>query len=145
MLHRFLRGLGSRSTAASRKQQDAPEALRRDNDKLSTIVSEKLDEGDIRGAVRTACSSDIIAPFNSDSFEKLKGKRTPQPHDRRVFPSGGDCDPLHVLPQDVSAAVNGFNPGAAGGPSGLRPQHLKDASTYWRCRLAPPFQSDYIY
>ena len=76
MLDRFRRGLGSRSTAASRKQQDAPEALRRDNDKLSTIVSEKLDEGDIRGAVRTACSSDIIASFNSDSFEKMKGKRT---------------------------------------------------------------------
>ena len=120
-------GSVSRNSAAPRKKKDDSEALRRESEKLNTLVSEKLDEGDVRGAVRIACSADVIAPFNSESFEQLKLKHPPQPHDRRVFPSHLDCDPLHVLPQDVNAAVNSFNPGAAGGVSGLRPQHLKDA------------------
>jgi hypothetical protein len=108
-------------------QQIDSEAQRRANEKIAQIISEKLDEGNIRGAVRTACSNDVIAPFNAATFEKLKAKHPPQPSDRRPFPSAAEFAPFHVLPQDVSAAVNSFNPGAAGGVSGLRPQHLKDA------------------
>ena len=94
--------------------------------KLSVIVSEKLDEGDIRGAVRITCSADTIAPFDSSTLAKLRAKHPPQPSDRREFPLLDECSPLRVSPPAVNAAINSFSPGSAGGVSGLRPQHLKD-------------------
>lgn len=114
------------NTTSTRRQRDNSTLLQRANEKLCSIVSEKLDEGDIRGAVRIACSSDVIAPFDSASFNKLKVKHPPQPCDRREFPPCVSAA-LRVLQQDVRTAVNSFSLGSAGGASGLRPQHLKDA------------------
>ena len=116
----------SNTPAAHRIQRVEPQSSYHANAKFCTIVSEKLDEGDIRGAVRIACSSDVVAPYDADSFYKLQMKHPSHPPDRRAFPT---CDsaPLHVTAQDVGAAVSSFSPGAAGGASGLRPQHLKDA------------------
>ena len=64
----------SNTPAAHRIQRVEPQSSYHANAKFCTIVSEKLDEGDIRGAVRIACSSDVVAPYDADSFYKLQMK-----------------------------------------------------------------------
>ena len=116
----------SNTSAAHRIQRIEPQSSNHAHAKFCTIVSERLDEGDIRAAVRIACSSDVVAPYDVDSYNKLQMKHPSHPPDRRAFLT---CDPapLQFTAPDVGAAVSSFNPGAAGGASGLRPQHLKDA------------------
>ena len=47
------------------------------------------------------------------------------PVDRRLVPTTSIA-PLHATPQAVLEAITTFKHGSAGGPDGLRPQHLKD-------------------
>ena len=96
------------------------------NSRLAAIVSRKLDEADVRGAVRLVSSSDTIAPFDKATLLKLQQKHPPRPDDRMTFPQS-DVPPLQVEAQVVRTAVESFNAGSSGGLSGLRPQHLKDA------------------
>ena len=88
---------------------------------LAIRVSTKLDEGDFKGAVRLASSDVKLA-----TFEALKEKH-PTLHPDSAFPP---------LPEDIIKAIRSFPNGSAGGPDGLRPQHLKDM-------IAPPDDNDY--
>jgi hypothetical protein len=92
-----------------------------DNNK---IVSRKINAGDVKGAVRLAASSDGLAPFNEETYQRLLKKHpsgpTPTPSQE---PTPG---PGQVTPQIVKKAIDSFPPGSAGGPDGLKPQILKD-------------------
>ena len=94
---------------------------------LGHRVSEKLEEGDFKGAVRLACSEDSIADRNDATFAALKEKHPP-PHPDSSIPSPPDSSVplLTVSVEDVAQAIKSFPNGSAGGPDGLRPQHLKD-------------------
>ena len=88
-------------------------------------VSAKLQEGDIKGAVRCLCSEETLAPQTNATQQTLLLKHPSSPIDRRPLPS------LNVLPMLVSVdemkrSIRSFAPGSAGGKDGLRPQHLKD-------------------
>ena len=90
-------------------------------------MSEKLEEGDFKGAVCLACSEDSIADRSDATFIALKEKYPP-PHPDSSIPSPPDrCIPLlTVSVEDVAQAIKSFPNGSAGGPDGLRPQHMKD-------------------
>ena len=91
------------------------------------LISSKIDDGNILGAVRIASSVDEMEPLNIRSLEVLKIKHSEAPNDRRPFATPGhDIEPLQMSIELVRDGVNSFAPGSAGGPSGLRPQHLKD-------------------
>ena len=103
-----------------------PPKRRMQSNDLASRVSGKLEEGDIRGAIRLAASDDIMSPFDDVTAAKLREKHpiraitgsTPLP------PSSENC--IAVLESDILGAIKTFIPGSAGGPDGLRPQHLKD-------------------
>ena len=91
------------------------------------LISSKIDEGNIRGAVRIAFSADEMEPPNIRSLEVLKTKHPEAPNDRRTFSTQGeDITPLQLSPEVVRDATNRFATGSASRPSGLRPQNLKD-------------------
>ena len=95
------------------------------------LIASKIDEGNIRGALRIASSADEMEPPNIRSLEVWKTKHPEAPNDRRPFSTpGDDIDPLQMSIELFRDAINSFAPGSAGGPSGLRPQHLKDC--IWR-------------
>ena len=92
---------------------------------MARRVSSKFDKGDVKGAVRLAASSAVIAPFDEDTLQKLEGKHPKKPTDRKLFPETANLAML-VEEETVLKAVRSFAPGSAAGTSGLRPQHLKD-------------------
>lgn len=109
-------------------------AQRKPSNNIAARVFSKLEDGDVRGAVRIAASDETLALFNDDTLNVLRGKHPPR-H------TTSSCDPLStsssqaddgtgpsLVPSEsaVLTAVKSFPPGSAAGVDGLRPQHLKD-------------------
>src|SRR5277367_3746580 len=99
--------------------------VRDEQDGAVRRASAKLQEGDIRGAVRCLCSEETLAPPTSATHQVLLSKHPAAPADRRSCPPTA-TQPMTVTAADVKLAVQSFAPGSAGGRDGLRPQHLKD-------------------
>ena len=85
------------------------------------LISSKIDESNIRGAVRIASSADETEPPKIRSLEVLKIKHPEAPNDRRPFTTpGDDIDSIEMSIELVRDAINSFAPGSAGGPPVLR-------------------------
>ena len=92
---------------------------------IAAIASTKLEDGDVKDAVRLLCSDDRIAVPNDATLAELSRLHPPTPANRRAAPSS-ETPPLQVLSAAIRAAIQTFPNGSAAGPDGLRPQHLKD-------------------
>ena len=92
---------------------------------IARIASTKLEDGDVKGAVRLLCSDDAVATEDMETFNTLCNLHPPAPTDRRQVPLT-TASPLQVLPAAVRVSIQSFPNGSAAGPDGLRPQHLKD-------------------
>ena len=88
-------------------------------------MSAKLEEGDLKLAVRLASSEDMLAPMNEATLEALEGKH-PAPHPDSTIPLAKDTSQhFPISKEEVAQAICSFPKSSAGGPDGLRPQHLK--------------------
>lgn len=101
-----------------------------DKDPMESLrcrVSAKLEEGDFKGAIRLAVSEDSLAESSESTYSVLKEKHPP-PHPASSIPPLLDGAPLPIAVSEgmVVRAIKSFPNGSAGGPDGLRPQHLKD-------------------
>ena len=95
---------------------------------LASRVLSKLEEGDFKGAVKLACSEDTIANMSDDTWSALEQKH-PSPHPGSCIPPSPQVSAVHTVPvsvEEVANAIRSFPNGSAGGPDGVRPQHLKD-------------------
>ena len=105
--------------------------------KFASRISEKLEDGDVRGAIRLAASDDAMAPHDEKTLIALRLKHPP----RRVAPSEFPTichntlnslpPPLLVQERDIKDAIKSFPAGSAGGVDGMRPQHLKDLTSVY--------------
>ena len=92
---------------------------------LRQAVASKLEDGNLRAAIRILCSDDAPLPVSEDSLAQLQFKH---PHATPL----ASCLPELTLPSlsldesGVRSAILSFPAGSSGGPDGLRPQHLKD-------------------
>lgn len=103
------------------------------SDQLSRRVSEKIEEGDIRGAIRLASTDETMAPFNPLTLAALQDKhpsRTPTSSNWLPKPISVDdvnsTTSLIADHADIVAAIRSFPNGSANGLDGLKPQYLKD-------------------
>jgi len=92
---------------------------------IAAMASAKLEDGDVKGAVRLLCSDDRLAVADGATLAELSRLHPSAPVNRRAAPST-TTPPLQVLPVAVRAAIQTFPNGSAAGPDGFRPQHLKD-------------------
>ena len=83
-----------------------------------------MDEGDVKGAIRLICSTDIVAEASPTTFQQLLPKHPPAPADKRA-PAPITWEPLLAYVDQVLGAIKSFPPDSSGGPDGLRPQRLK--------------------
>ena len=93
---------------------------------LANRVACKLEEGDFRGAVRLVSSTTSFCPTDERTLRLLKEKHPPSHPDTICPPFQSSSSTLQVTSSLVLKAISSFPAGSAGGPDGLRPQHLKD-------------------
>src|SRR6218665_3533428 len=96
---------------------------------IAWAVSSKLEEGNIRAAVRILCSNESPVPADSESLEELL-KMHPPPMDMSEPPlPPSNSLAFQTTEGDVMRMVRSFPAGSAGGPDGIRPQHMLDLIT----------------
>ena len=80
-----------------------------------------------------ACSENSIGEVNDSTFAALQSKY-PVPHPDSNMPSPSNSteleEALMVEEGDLVRAIRSFPKGSAGGPDGLRPQHLVDLTSF---------------
>jgi len=105
----------------------APSSRRLSDDAiLAQVIAAKLEDGNIRAAIRILCSDDTPAAPSEETLARLQEK-----HPKSSIIQGSLFAPtvdsaLQVVESDVRKAVLSFPAGSSGGPDGFRPQQLKD-------------------
>ena len=94
--------------------------------KLSQAVAAKLEDGNVRAAVRLLMSEDSPVEPSIESLAKLQEKHPRASVIAEDLPSSSQLQSLSVDESEVRRAVLSFPAGSAGGPDGLRPQHIRD-------------------
>jgi len=91
---------------------------------LANAVSAKIEDGNIRAAIRIVCSEDKPA-LNTDSvYAQLVDKHPAPLSDRGSIPDPQPTVAVEMTEEEVIRAVRSFPTGSAGGPDGIRPQHI---------------------
>ena len=93
---------------------------------LAKAISSKLEDGNVKAAVRLLFSDDAPAQPSLESLAQLQAKHPAAAVDRKPFPHPDSYSSLIVDESEVLNAIRSFPAGSAGGPDGLRPQHLVD-------------------
>lgn len=91
---------------------------------MAAAVASKLEDGNIRAAARILSSDDKPIPINEATWEELKTKHPPPPQSQEPVPEPPDATPLQMTEENVMRCIRNFPAGSAGGPDGLRPQHI---------------------
>jgi len=95
---------------------------------LAQAVSSRLEDGDIRGALRLLCSDDVPVEDSPRVMEELQKKHPKAYDDRRTLPCPQEdrFDAIQVSGKMVCNAIASFPAASSGGPDGFTPQHLKN-------------------
>ena len=99
---------------------------------LAKRVSSKLEEGDYRGAVRTACSEDSVAVVTEEVISELKRKHPPSHTDSHIIlQPDQSISSATVSEEEICQAIRSFPNGSSGGPVISRSQTVTLAVTVW--------------
>ena len=97
---------------------------------LSRRVASKINDGDIRGALRALTSDDSFAPPTDEVIKKMQEKHPESPTDLRNIPPPDDTHvPLVASEAEILKAINSFPPSSSAGLDGIRPAHLRSLLT----------------
>jgi hypothetical protein len=93
---------------------------------LSAAVTAKVEDGNIKAAIRILCSEEKLATDVKASYEKLLERHPDPPFDRGPAQPPDDIPAIQVSEAEVMSAIRSFPAGSSGGPDGIRPQHIMD-------------------
>jgi hypothetical protein len=110
------------SHAPFRKKKDA-------NELLAAAVTAKVEDGNLRAAIRILCSEEKPATDIEATFVKLQDRHPAPPADRRPAPDPNGYSAIQVTEKEVMHVIRTFPPGSSAGPDGIRPQHILDLVT----------------
>jgi hypothetical protein len=113
---------------AGRKKRDA-------NELLAAAVTAKVEDGNIRAAIRILCSEEKPATDTNATYAKLLERHPAPPINRIPVADPTDVDAIQVSEREVMQAIRTFPAGSSGGPDGVRPQHVLDLVS---CRETGP-------
>jgi hypothetical protein len=89
-------------------------------------VRSKLEDGNIKAAVRVLCSDNKPALNHLVTLDALRRRHPAAPADRCNLPNSSTYPAMQTTEHDVLKAIRSFPTGSSAGPDGLRPQHLLD-------------------
>ena len=93
---------------------------------IASSVTVKVEDGNIKAALRLLCSEDKPATDSEDTYSKLQEKHPLAPSNRSLAPEPRDYPSLQASETEVLRAIRSFPAGSSGGPDGIRPQHIID-------------------
>ena len=98
---------------------------------LAARVSNKLEDGDIRGAIRLAASDNTMAEYTEETVSALKSKYPQQAvsYQSPPAPESNQVPQISIEESAVRTVIKSFQAGSSGGIAGLKPQHLKDMTS----------------
>src|SRR6218665_1109048 len=119
-------------TVGTQLHEDEPEPFTRENRKRNqeevalAAISSKLEDGNIRAAVRILCEGGKMATPDEDNLALLREKhpRDTNPEALEGLPDPSSTGAWQVTVEEVLEAVRTFPYGSAGGPDGFRLGHL---------------------
>lgn len=97
-----------------------------DASSLAARISAKIEDGNIRAAVRIICSEDSLATPDQAALSKLAEKHPLAPIDRSLMHEACSTPQFLVSESEIRKAIRSFPAGSCGGPDGIRPQHISD-------------------
>ena len=97
-----------------------------DSRMLASTIRSKMEDGNIKAAVRIICSEEKPAAYDQATFDALCSRHPPEPIDRCALPNPSSYPALQTTEGEVIKAIRSFPAGSSAGPDGLRPQHLLD-------------------
>ena len=96
---------------------------------ISKLVSSKLSDGDVTGAVRILSSDSKVLECSDNVISQLNAKH-PDPRINAVLPHAPDestrSNSILVSSENIRKGIRSFKNGSSAGPDGLAPQHRKD-------------------
>jgi len=93
---------------------------------LSQAIASKLEDGNIRAAVRLLTSQESPATPSAETLASLRDKHPTSSGNLDELPSPSCDNSLVTDEAEVRRIILSFPAGSAGGPDGLRPQHIRD-------------------
>src|SRR6218665_648923 len=119
-------------TVGTKLHEDEPEPFTREKRKRNqeevalAAISSKLEDGNIRAAVRILCEGGKMATPDEDNLVLLREKhpRDTNPEALEGLPDPSSTGAWQMTVEEVLEAVCTFPSGSAGGPDGFRPGHL---------------------
>ena len=91
---------------------------------LAKAVTAKIEDGNLRAAIRIMCSEDKPAPNSDSVYAQLLDKHPTPAAERDPLPDLQPTAAVQMSETEVLRAVHSFPAGSAGGPDGVRPQHV---------------------
>ena len=119
VIKRRISGIGRPITSARPRSHRPAKAF-----DLAAAVTSKVEDGNIKAAIRLLNSDDKPASFNEEVFAQLQARHPPAVTDSKSPPDPSLFCPLQVSEADVLRAIRSFPAGSSGGPDGFKPQHL---------------------
>ena len=119
----------SAPSAPHRKKRDASELL-------AAAVTAKIEDGNIKAAVRILCFEGKPATDTDATYTKLLERHPAPPRDRKSESPPDDVAAVQASEAEVLQAIQTFPAGSSGGPDGIRPQHILDLVTCQESGLA---------
>ena len=105
------------------------------DDLLAAAVTAKVEDGNLKAAIKILCSDEKPATDTDATYAKLQERHPEPPSDRGPAPDHTNVTAIQVTEREVMMAIRTFPAGSAGGPDGIRPQHVLDLVT---CRETGP-------
>ena len=93
---------------------------------MAAAVSSKIEEGNLKAAIRIISSDEKIAAFSSDNLEALRQKHPTAPTNQEIFPDRNTFVACQASDEMIRKAIFSFPAGSSGGPDGLRPAHISE-------------------
>ena len=126
---RTMDGLSTSTSAAYQPSRQGTSARVDEGLALSMAVRSKLEDGNIRGAVRIICSDEKPAVNNVATLKALRERHPPAPADFAAVPDPSAFSAMSATKREVWSAIRSFSAGSAAGPDGICPQHILDLIT----------------
>ena len=102
---------------------------------LADVVAAKIEDGNVKAAIRILCSEDKPSLPTVETLNLLKAKHPQASPDRNPFPDPKSLSVTALVVDEsvVNGCIRSFPAGSAGGPDGFRPQHLLDLVNCKEC------------